>query len=361
MHIFHVRSRQGDYPVILGRGLTQELLTRMAEWPARGVLVSDSRVARERAAFQDLLFDALPIQRFVLRQGEASKSSSSLLDLLTMMRQSNLERESPVLAVGGGMTGDLAGLAACLFKRGLPFIYVPTSLLAMADASIGGKVAVNYGGQKNLLGQFWPPRLVIADLDHLETLDHRERLCGYAEILKSAWIESDARARQIESWASKMPATLPADLEDGLLAAMLLKKRFVEQDEFDGSERMILNFGHTFAHVLEEESEGELAHGEAVLLGMRASVAASKEVGLAGTDLAVTMTKRFDAVLNIFDLSLPDCLKDPEALNERMMHDKKVKNGKLRLILPAAPGDIRIVEDDGTAALAGWRSLKELL
>jgi 3-dehydroquinate synthase len=358
MQELEIRSKQGNYPLLIGRGLLGELIERMKDFPTSGILVSDTKVARERQAFQDELLDRLPLGRFVLRQGDESKSSSSLLGLLTAMRHLNLERESPVIAMGGGMCGDLAGLAACLFKRGLPLIQVPTSLLAMADACIGGKVAVNFGGQKNLIGQFWPPRLVLIDLDHLETLEPRERICGFAEILKAAWIEGEERVQQIEAWTKDLPSRFPDDLEEGLVASLLTKKRLVEQDENDQAERRLLNFGHTFAHVIEEESD--LHHGEAVLLGMRAAVASAEKIGLATAQSAQKMSQRMERILQSMQIPKADCLQNPTFMSEQMRHDKKVNNGTIRLVLPACPGDLRVIEDDGAACLAGWNALKEL-
>lgn len=252
-----VGSRGGDYDVILGRGL----LSRAGEYfdlGRRVLIVTDDGVPSEYALkvltqCKDGLIHTIP-------QGEGSKSLTRLEELLRLLADSKFGRGDCVIAVGGGVVGDLAGLAAATYMRGIDFYNVPTTLLSQVDSSIGGKVAVDLGGYKNTVGAFYPPRGVIIDTELLLTLDAVQLRCGLAEALKMA-VTSDAELFSLFESGEFIERP-----EDVIERALLIKRGIVERDERESGERRILNFGHTVGHAI--ESASGLPHGLCVAIGM---------------------------------------------------------------------------------------------
>jgi 3-dehydroquinate synthase len=321
------------YPVWVGAGLMAEAQSLLP--PGRFFLVSDRNV--EAAGWLRRVEVALAprvVGTYVLPPGEENKNFSRLEKLLEVMLEARVERSDHLVAIGGGMVGDLAGLSAALLKRGCGFVQVPTSLLAQADAAIGGKTAVNTRQGKNLIGAFHAPATVIADIDTLATLPRDELCAGYAEVVKYGLI-GDAR---FFDWCEAHADALLAGDERALLHAvetsLRAKIRHVVGDERDLSgQRALLNFGHSFGHAIETETG--MRHGEAVALGMVLAFRLSAQRGhcpQADAERVATHLAR---------VGLPTRLEGiaPARLAERMGHDKKRESGRLRLVLARRIGE----------------------
>lgn len=293
--------------------------------------------------------------------GETAKSLSCAGEMWDAMAQCGLDRDSIVVALGGGVVGDLAGFTASTFMRGLRVVQVPTTLLSMVDSSVGGKTAINLEAGKNLVGTFWQPIFVCADTDTLKTLPEREWACGCGEIAKSAVIDSPAFYSWLIEHVDDMAARVPKVVEEAVCRCVAFKAGVVarDQEETKGV-RECLNYGHTLAHAIEAEAGyGVYSHGHAVAQGMR--FAARLSVALGYADLAFAVEQ--DALLDALGLSELRFAADPEALLAHMKGDKKVRSGKLRFVLPEGPGAwrVQVLDDDFLLEyLAAWqRSVKE--
>ena len=254
-----VKTASGAYPVYLERGGLARICERM-KLDRKVLVVTDDGVPE---AYVKAAAGACEKPTVVtLPQGEGTKSLKNFGALLSAMAREGFTRADCVLAVGGGVVGDLAGFVAASFMRGVDFYNVPTTLLSQVDSSIGGKVAVDLDGYKNLVGAFYPPKAVLIDPDVLVTLDERQFACGMAEAVKTALIGDAELFELIEKCD-------PREKIDEIIArSLLVKKSVVETDEKEGGYRKVLNFGHTLAHALETETSFGLLHGECVALGM---------------------------------------------------------------------------------------------
>ena len=298
-----VSTSQGSYPVYLRRGVLSEA-PDLLDLHRRVFLVTDDGIP---PAYSRLLAAQCgELISCVIPQGEASKSFAQLHALLQQMLDAGLTRCDCVLALGGGVIGDLAGLAAALYMRGIDFYNVPTTLLAMLDSSIGGKTAVDLGGVKNIVGTFWQPKAVLIDPDLLETLPPRQLANGLAEAVKMALTHDPILFAHFEDPAGYGP------VEDVIAACLRIKRAVVEADEREGSLRRVLNFGHTLGHGIESAARGRLLHGECVALGMLPMCAPAVRERL------VPALER---------LGLPTYVNreeiDPEAVLAAVAHDKK--------------------------------------
>ena len=250
-----------------------------------------------------------------------------------------------VILLGGGVVGDLGGFAAGVFRRGVPFVQLPTTLLAAVDSSVGGKVAVNFGGVKNIMGVFNQPRLVVCDLALLRTLDAREVRSGASEIIKYGAVCSGALFQQLEDGAlEKLLALEPDVLTDIVAHCVRLKARVVEQDEFDKRGiRNVLNFGHTFGHALELSADYALTHGEAIAIGMTAATHLARELGKCDAGFATRLRDLIGRA------GLPLSFADAPGLFDRviraMQMDKKFREGKNVFVLPTGVGQWEQVEN----------------
>jgi 3-dehydroquinate synthase len=338
-----IRIGAKGYEVLLGRGLIDgigDLLT-----PLRAFIVTDENVANAGwAARAATALGAMVIGKHVLPPGENSKNIRSLEALLDSMIEAGIERTDQVVAVGGGLVGDMAGFAAAIVKRGCGFVQVPTSLLAQADAAIGGKTAINARHGKNLIGAFHPPSAVLVDVDTLRTLPDRELRAGYAEIVKYGLIGDAGFFAWCEAHAGAILAGEGAAQWHAIETSVRAKIAFVTGDEDDrAGHRALLNFGHSFAHAIEAESG--MTHGEAVALGMSLGFRLSADRGLC---------PRADAdrvAVHLASVGLPTRLEsgDPTRLVARMAHDKKRAGGRMRLVLAHGIGNAFL---DATVELA---------
>lgn len=332
------------YDVVVGRGVLSELGPRLVPLAkGRTVIITDEIVAALHgpAAMASLEGAGIKARLLTVPPGEGSKSFAELERVLDRMIAFGLDRRDLVVALGGGVVGDLAGLAAALFMRGIDFVQVPTTLLAQVDSSVGGKTAIDTPRGKNLVGAFHQPRLVLADIDVLATLPARQLRSGWAEVLKHGLI-CDAH---FFDWLAGEGAGGAAGDAEALHRAVVrsveIKSAIVGEDEKEAGRRALLNLGHTFGHAIEAElgfDEHALAHGEAVALGCAMAFRYSAARGLCELQDAT----RVDAV--IAAAGLPTRLSQAgsfsaQALLNRMHGDKKAEGGALTLILARAVGD----------------------
>ncbi len=289
--------------------------------------------------------------------GEDHKNIAQVASLYDALIDGKLERRSPVIALGGGVIGDTVGFVAASYLRGVPFIQCPTTLLAMVDASVGGKVGVNLPRGKNLVGAFHQPHLVVCDTDTLRTLPPRELRCGLAECVKHGIIRDAALFEWIEKNLDSIVRLDSAALVELVRWNVQIKANVVMADEKETGERAHLNFGHTFGHAIEATSGyGHYEHGEAVSLGMVAATRLAVSAGRVPGDLL----DRLVALLNRIGLPTraPDLAPTP-VLIESMRLDKKVAGGRIRLVLPDRLGAVSMVSDTPDDAIAAaWETLR---
>ncbi len=262
--------------------------------------------------------------------GEEHKNLTQLSFVYDKLIEGGLERRSPLIALGGGVVGDLTGFAAATFQRGVPFVQIPTTLLAQVDASVGGKTAIDHRAGKNLIGAFYQPRLVVIDVDTLRTLPERELRAGMAEVIKYGVILSPELFVLLERHMARLLHFDPALLTEVISTCCQLKAKVVEEDETESDYRAILNFGHTLGHAIENATGyTHYLHGEAVALGMVFAVHVSQQRGLCGEGLC----ERLCRLLNSSGLpvALPVELKG-EQLIAGMATDKKMAEGKVKFV-----------------------------
>ncbi len=331
-----VNSRSGSYFVDIGPGLLGGLAEDLASAGpgARVAVVTDSNVRPlwgERVR-EDLARAGLEVVLLEIPPGEGSKTLARADALWTQLIESGFGRADTVLALGGGVVGDLAGFVAATFHRGMRLVHAPTTLLAQVDSSIGGKVAIDHRLGKNLIGAFHPPARVVADVSTLRTLPPRERWNGLAEVVKTALVLDGELFDELET---ALPALGGGGEDDEGWAGVVgrtaaLKARLVSEDELERGPRMLLNLGHTVGHALEAATgHGPLTHGEAVVLGMRAAVAVSERLGRLGAEEA----RRVLAVLERFPA--PPAVPRParDQVRAALGRDKKASAGKIRYVV----------------------------
>lgn len=333
--VVEVRSGAGDYAVRIGPGLLARLgaLVREVAPKARIALVTDGNVRpRWGARAQQSLEQAgCDVRLFEVPPGEASKSLACADRLWGELISAGYARSDLLVAFGGGVVGDLAGFVAATFHRGMPFVQVPTTLLAQVDSSVGGKVAIDHARGKNLVGAFHPPRLVVADSSVLATLPARERWGGLAEMVKVGLIADPALLERLEEFLEPIAEDRapPQVTANAIAAAIGVKASIVSQDEKETGMRMWLNFGHTVAHGLEAASGyGPLTHGEAVVIGMGAAVFVSEQL----RKIAPADAERARAILARFPKP-PRIPLDAQVVSEAMGKDKKAVGGRIRYIV----------------------------
>ncbi len=323
----------------------------------RTVLISDETVAplyAERTV-NSLAHHGVTCESIVLPSGEASKSFSALQNLLECLLAFGAERGLTLLALGGGVIGDLTGFAASVLLRGVDFIQLPTTLLAQIDSSVGGKTGINSRHGKNLIGSFHQPRLVLADTTTLDSLPPRELRAGYAEAVKYGLIDDAPFFAWLEENGATMLAGDTAARRYAITHCCRTKARIVAEDEREGGRRALLNLGHTFGHAFEAEcGYGEaLRHGEAIALGMVLAFRLSQRLGLAAeADGARVVAHLAANGLPVTAAALPTKARRRDALMDHMRHDKKVLDGRLRLILARGIGKAFITSEIDEADIA---------
>jgi len=305
-----------------------------------------------RASLTDAGFEPVVIQ---VPSGEGSKSFTQLQHLLDALLDAGIERSTMLVALGGGVVGDLAGFAAAIGLRGIDFVQIPTTLLSQVDSSVGGKTGINSRHGKNLIGAFHQPRLVLADLDTLATLPQRERLAGYAEIVKYGAIDRPDFFTWLEGNGQKALAGDTQALTYAIKESCTAKAETVAADELEAGRRSLLNLGHTFGHALEAELaySGRLLHGEAVAVGMVMAFDLSVRLGLCPPADADRLRDHLSAVG--LPVGLPDHPEggwQVERLLAHMAKDKKVKDGRLTLVLVRGIGQAFLTRDVAVSDLS---------
>jgi len=345
MHTLHVDLGERSYPVYIGRDLLadSQLLARHVAG-SQVVIVSNETVAplyveKVRA----LLGRRKLITEIVLPDGEQYKTLDTLANIFDRVMAENHNRTTTFIAVGGGVVGDITGFAAACYQRGVDFIQVPTTLLAQVDSSVGGKTAVNHPLGKNMIGAFYQPRAVLIDTNTLQTLPARELSAGLAEVVKYGLICDEPFYRWLQEQMPRLLAREEAALAEAIERSCTSKARVVAADEREGGIRAILNFGHTFGHAIETaQGYGQWLHGEAVATGMLLALELSARRGW----IPASEVGDFCELLRGMHLPVQAPLDmTAQAFLELMARDKKVVDGRLRLILLKAIGDADIVDD----------------
>lgn len=348
-----------SYGIEIGPGLLAEAGTRLSPFLSRErvFVVTDETVARLHlpALTRGCAAAGLSVDVFRIAPGEASKSFAVLERVLDWLLSAGAGRDDVLVAFGGGVVGDLAGLAASMMKRGMALVQVPTTLLAQVDSSVGGKTAVNSGHGKNLVGTFYQPRLVLADTDVLATLPEREKRAGYAEIVKYGLIDDAAFFEALEEAGDKVLGLDPEALTDAIAISCRAKARIVAADEREGGMRALLNLGHTFGHAFEAANGfgPELLHGEAVGLGMALALSYSARLGLMETaevERAKAVLERAGLVTDISRMPGGPYLA-PDLIGH-MRQDKKARGNRVPLILARGIGQSFIHPDADLADVA---------
>ncbi|MEB3264073.1 MAG: 3-dehydroquinate synthase [Synechococcus sp.] len=349
-----VELSANPYPIVIGEGALAHLGEQLLQQGVRAgsrVLVVTNPVVNEHygaTALRSLEAAGLDTAALVIEAGEDQKTPATVARIHDAAFEHRLERGSLIVALGGGVVGDMAGYAAATWLRGIAVVQVPTTLLAMVDASIGGKTGVNHPGGKNLIGAFHQPRLVLIDPATLATLPEREFRAGMAEVIKYGVIGDAELFEALEAAAgtgslalASQQAVGPSLLDTLLVRSAAAKARVVAADEREGGLRAILNYGHTLGHVVEAlQGYGTYLHGEAVGLGMLAAGALSVEMGL-WSPSEQERQKRLIAAAGL-PLAMP--AMDPQRVLRCLQGDKKVRNGRVRFVLPTAIGAVEILD-----------------
>jgi 3-dehydroquinate synthase len=347
-----------SYDIVVGSrlldGAAGEILPLMRRRHA--VIVTDENIRRHWLEPLEASLAAAGIARhtIVLPAGEETKDLDHFGRLAEEVLACGIERGSMLVALGGGVVGDITGFAAATLLRGIDFVQIPTTLLAQVDSSVGGKTAINAASGKNLIGAFYQPRLVLADTAVLATLPRRELLAGYAETVKYGLIRDAEFFAWCERQGNALCALEPEPLRHAIVTSCAMKAAVVAADEREEGERALLNFGHTFGHALEAETgfSSRLLHGEAVALGMVLAFDFAARLEIAPAEDGARLRRHFAAT------GLPTRLADvglagtrPEHLLAHMARDKKVRDGNITLILPRRIGDAFVMKNAPTDEL----------
>jgi len=341
-----------SYPISIGEGLlSQAELFKAAIKGKKIMIVSNETVAPLYLARCKETLTDFQIDEIILPDGEQFKNLHTFEIILTALLSNKHARDTTIIALGGGVIGDMAGFAAACYQRGVPFIQVPTTVLSQVDSSVGGKTAVNHPLGKNMIGAFYQPQSVIIDIDCLKTLPVREFAAGMAEVIKYGIIYDQAFFIWLAENVTAIKTLQPAAIIYMIKRCCEIKAEIVSLDEKEGGIRALLNLGHTFGHAIEaEQGYGNWLHGEAVAAGMVLAAKTALKLGLIESskiDKIILLIKQFD---------LP--VKAPENMfydqfAEHMQLDKKVLDGKLRLILPTSIGSCEIFDNVSETVLRG--------
>jgi len=330
-NIIEVRtSLEQKYKIFIGEQLRKAFTTFCSHhYSAQKIFVLvDEKVHRLHHEYIQNLLNSFKEHHLIkIPEGEASKSIKQWHSIVDKILTVGVERNTPLLSIGGGVTGDLAGFVASAVLRGISLIHMPTSLLAMVDSSIGGKTGINHSTGKNLIGAFYQPDAVFTDVAFLETLEQKEWVTGLAEILKYAAISDPELFNTLQGLVGE-PLIPNRQWANVIAKSGRIKTEIVEADTLEAGKRAYLNFGHTFGHALEKVAGyGKLTHGEAVFVGMIAATYFSAQLGHTVDDA------RFSPFISLYKKQMQKLPESIPALIDVMKSDKKVKNNRLRLVL----------------------------
>jgi len=333
-----IKTKSETYPIIIGNNLIKNLskiLSRNSINFNQCLLVVDKKIPKKKISKITKSFKRKKIFRYYFEANEKNKNQNKVNEILEILLNKNFSRQDCLITIGGGITGDVGGFAASLFKRGLQFINLPTTLLSQVDSSVGGKTGVNTKQGKNLIGSFYQPKIVISDIEFLKSLPYREIVCGYAEILKHSLIKNKNFYNYLNKHVSKILKLKSPFIEKAIYKSCKIKKDVVEKDEKEKGIRKILNYGHTFAHAYEAALgySKKLNHGEAVILGIKSAIKFSLNQKL------IKKVEYQSIISHINKLKLPLNIQEYFSLNNLnkilsfMIKDKKNNTKKINLIL----------------------------
>ena len=333
-----VKTKNEKYPILIGRNLISNLSNLIKKNSIsfkKCLLIIDKNIPKKDFIKIKKSLKNIEVHKFIFNANEKNKNQKSINKILNILLNKNFSRDDCLMSIGGGITGDVTGFAASLYKRGLKFINIPTTLLSQVDSSVGGKTGVNTSHGKNLIGSFYQPKIVISDVNFLKSLPFREVICGYAEILKHSIIANKGFYFFLNKNVHNILKLKSPFIEKSIYESCKIKKIVVEKDEKEINIRKILNFGHTFAHAYEASLDfsKRLNHGEAVILGMRSALNFSLKK-------KILKKKEFDLISNHLDnTDFPQSikkyfsLKDLNTIISFMIRDKKNNSNKIRLML----------------------------
>ncbi len=346
MRTVKVALDKNSYNIYIGNNLDNELkkFINSAKFSKKALLVTDSNIEKifSEQIIKILIGAGLDVKIFTIPAGETSKSLTEAEKIFTAAIKFGLDRKSAIFALGGGVVGDLTGFVAATYLRGVPFVQIPTSLLAQVDSSVGGKVAVNHILGKNLIGAFYQPKAVFIDLDMLKTLSKREIASGLGEIVKYGVISDAELFAYIENNTGKILSLEPSTIEHLIARSCEIKADVVSKDEKEGGLRRILNFGHTMAHAIEEATGyNRYTHGEAVAIGMIGAAHISQKLNRIDELTVVRLKKLIDELGMVSHAE--NC--DVEHMFKSIFRDKKTINGKINWVLMDSIGKVSVVSD----------------
>ncbi len=334
----NVKTKSENYPIIIGSNIIKNLgsyLNKNSIKFNQCLLIIDKKVPNKMISKVIRSLKKKKISKFLFNANEKNKNLNNINKILQILLNENFSRLDCVITIGGGITGDVGGFAASLYKRGLKFINIPTTLLSQVDSSVGGKTGVNTREGKNLIGSFYQPKIVISDTEFLKSLPRREIICGYGEIFKHSLILNKIFYKYLDNNSSKILNLKRPFIEKAIFESCKIKKIIVEKDEKEKNLRKILNFGHTFAHAFEASLRysKKLNHGEAVILGIIVALKFS-------LDNKLIKLREFNQIMkHALNMDLPTDIKNYFSLKSLntiltfMMKDKKNISDKINLIL----------------------------
>lgn len=328
-------STSTEYDILIGKGLLSQVGREVAKrvTPCKVAIITDNRVdALFSAAVSDSLTEAgFSLCKFKFPQGEGSKHIGTLSDILEFLGEEEMTRQDIIIALGGGVVGDMAGFAAAVYQRGIEFVQIPTTFLAAVDSSVGGKTAIDLKAGKNMAGAFYQPKLVICDTDTLSTLPKEAFADGVAEVLKYGVIGNKSLFYKVES------LEFTQDLEEVIETCVSMKRDIVMQDEFDHGERQLLNLGHTLGHSIEKLSDFTISHGHAVAIGLYliANVAEVRGIGEKGLAEKIRKALVKNGLPTKTDFTV-------EEIARGALMDKKRRGGAISFVFPEKIGTCRI-------------------
>ena len=333
-----VKTSSEKYPIIIGRNLVSnlsQLLKNNSVKFKKCLLIFDKNIPNKYVNIISKSLRRHEVYKLFYNANEKNKNQRNVNKILDLLLRKNFSRSDCLISVGGGITGDVAGFAASLFKRGIKFINIPTTLLSQVDSSVGGKTGINTSQGKNLIGSFYQPKIVISDVDILKSLPFREIICGYAEIVKHALIANKKFYNFLNKNIKEILKLKSPTIEKSIYESCKVKKSIVEKDEKEKNLRKILNFGHTFAHAYEASLKfsKRLNHGEAVILGMKSAFEFSHNKKL------ITYKEFNSAIKHLNNSYFPDSIQNYFTIKKInqiisfMMRDKKNNSKNIKLML----------------------------
>tara|TARA_B100000965_G_scaffold329035_1_gene292331 strand:+ start:43 stop:1149 length:1107 start_codon:yes stop_codon:yes gene_type:complete len=354
-----IKTNSETYPIIIGNNLVKNLskiLIRNFINFNQCLLVIDKKISKRTISKITKSLKRKKVFKYFYEANEKNKNQNKVNEILEILLKKNFSRKDCLITIGGGITGDVGGFAASLFKRGLQFINLPTTLLSQVDSSVGGKTGVNTKQGKNLIGSFYQPKIVISDSEFLKSLPYREIVCGYAEILKHSLIKDKNFYNYLNKHVSKILKLKSPFIEKAIYKSCKIKKSVVEKDEKEKGIRKMLNFGHTFAHAYEATFgySKKLNHGEAVILGIKSAIKFSLKQKL------IKNIEYQSIILHINKLKIPlnihefFSLINLNKILSFMIKDKKNNTDKINLILLKKIGSTIIDNHYGTRKIKNF-------